>query len=82
MKNLQNVEILRPDSEISVLSWSNESQSDILIGTVNQIVKIYDIDFKAYSTSFEAKFGTGAIVGLARFNGLLFLSLLFFLFFI
>ncbi|KAK6622747.1 hypothetical protein RUM43_008590 [Polyplax serrata] len=69
VKNLQNVEILKPESEISFLSWNENKECDILIGTVNQTVKIYDIEFKAYSTSFEAKFGTGPIVGFARVNG-------------
>ena len=66
---MQNVEILKPDSEISILNWGDNNETEILIGTVNQIVKIYDIDFKAYSTSMEAKFGTGSIVGLTRING-------------
>lgn len=69
MKNLQNVKILKPNNEISVLSWDDDNECNIIIGTVDQHIKVYDTEFKAYSTCIETKFGSGAIVGVSRCNG-------------
>ncbi|KAL0273980.1 UNVERIFIED_CONTAM: hypothetical protein PYX00_006528 [Menopon gallinae] len=69
VKNLQNVKILKPNNEISVLRWDDDNECNVIIGTVDQHVKVYDTEFKAYSTCIETKFGTGAIVGVSRCNG-------------
>lgn len=48
--------------------WGDDNETDILIGTAGQCVKIYDSEFKAYSTSIETKYGNGPIVGITRVN--------------
>lgn len=67
-KNLQNVELLRKHSEITVMAWGDDNEGDILLGTKQQQVRVYDSEFKAYGTSLDASHGSGPIVGLTRFN--------------
>lgn len=67
-KNLHNVKNLSSGSEITALTWGDTTETDILIGTKEQTVKVYDSEFKAFSSCMKTKFGQGPIVGLTRYN--------------
>lgn len=68
VKNLQSAKYLSPHMEITSLAWGDETESNILIGTKDQTVKVYDSEFMAFSSSMKAKYGSGPIVGITRFN--------------
>lgn len=51
------------------MAWSDSDEIDILIGMKNQQVKIYDTDYKGFTSSVSVKFGEGKICGLSKFNG-------------
>jgi len=68
VKNLHNVKNLSSGSEITALSWGDPTEMDILIGTKDQSVKVYDSEFKAFTSCMKTRFGEGPIVGLTRFN--------------
>ena len=60
--------MLDKKDEISAMSWGDSEQNDILIGTKEQNVKIYDTDFKAFASSIPARQGSGPIVGISRYE--------------
>ena len=68
-KNLNNLQSLDRQQEITCIAWGNVDESEILIGTRNQKVKIYDTEFKGFSGCVETSFGTGPLRGVGKFHG-------------
>lgn len=67
-KNIQNVKVLTKEHEITSLAWGDPEEMDVLIGMSCQRVKIYDTDFKAFTSSLDATCGQGSITGLSRYK--------------
>jgi len=67
-KNFHNLANLEKQFEITCMNFG-ESQNEILLGLRNQTVKVYDVQFKSFSQSMDAKGGTGPLVGIARNDG-------------
>ena len=53
-KNFHNLSNLQKDFEITCMSFG-ESENEILLGLRNQTVKVYDVQFRSFSQSLEAK---------------------------
>ena len=53
-KNFHNLSNLQKDFEITCLSFG-ESENEILLGLRNQTVKVYDVQFRSFSQSMDAK---------------------------
>lgn len=68
-KNIQNVKVLTKEHEITALAWGDSDEVEVLIGMSCQRVKIYDTDFKAFTSSVDASCGHGSIQGLSRYRG-------------
>lgn len=71
VKNIQNLDVLTKEHEITTLSWGDPEELDVLIGLASQKVKIYDTDFKAFTSSMDVNCGKGKICGLSRFRRML-----------
>ena len=56
-KNFHNLANLQRDFEITCLSFG-ESENEILLGLRNQTVKVYDVQFRSFSQSMDAKVDT------------------------
>lgn len=67
-KNIQNIKVLTKEHEITSLAWGDPEEIDVLIGMSCQRVKIYDTDFKAFTSSVDATCGKGSIKGLSRYK--------------
>eukprot|EP00090_Calanus_glacialis_P041497 TRINITY_DN7337_c0_g1_i1.p1 TRINITY_DN7337_c0_g1~~TRINITY_DN7337_c0_g1_i1.p1 ORF type:complete len:434 (-),score=152.92 TRINITY_DN7337_c0_g1_i1:44-1345(-) len=67
-KNFHNLASLEKQFEITCMNFG-ESQNEILLGLRNQTVKVYDVQFKSFAQSMDAKGGTGPLVGIARNDG-------------
>lgn len=70
-KNMQKVQSINKDHEITSMSWGDEEEKEILIGCgskQDRSVKIYDTDCAAFINSFNCNNGSGKINGLSRFN--------------
>ncbi|PSN30822.1 hypothetical protein C0J52_17326 [Blattella germanica] len=67
-KNCQNVKALTKESEVTALSWGNSEENEVLIGSAGQKVKIYDVDFKAFTNNIHIQCGTGSIKGISRYK--------------
>jgi len=67
-KNIQNSQVLTKEHEITSLAWGDPDEVDVLIGMSCQRVKIYDTDFKAFTSSVDATCGYGSIRGLSRYK--------------
>ena len=61
-KNFHNLSNLQKDFEITCLSFG-ESENEILLGLRNQTVKVYDVQFRSFSQSMDAKVRNILIVG-------------------
>lgn len=68
-KNIQNIKVLTKEHEITALAWGDSDEVEVLIGMSCQRVKIYDTDFKAFTSSVDASCGHGSIQGLSRYKG-------------
>ncbi|PNF23432.1 hypothetical protein B7P43_G10597 [Cryptotermes secundus] len=68
-KNIQNIKVLTKEHEITALAWGDADEVEVLIGMSCQRVKIYDTDFKAFTSSVDASCGHGSIQGLSRYKG-------------
>lgn len=68
-KNLNSLQSLDRQQEITCLSWGNEEESEILMGLRNQKVKIYDTEFKGFSGCVETPLGSGPLRGVGKSNG-------------
>ena len=53
-KNFHNLANLQRDFEITCLSFG-ETENEILLGLRNQTVKVYDVQFRSFSQSMDAK---------------------------
>ncbi|XP_067004944.2 WD repeat-containing protein 74 [Anabrus simplex] len=71
-KNLQKVEVLNKDSEITAMSWGDSEESDIILGLANQTVKVYDTEYRGFTSSLDFKLGSGPICGVGRVKGTIF----------
>ncbi|XP_069677228.1 WD repeat-containing protein 74 [Periplaneta americana] len=71
VKNIQNLDVLTKGHEITTLAWGDSEELDVLIGLASQKVKIYDTDFKAFTSSVDVNCGSGKICGLSRFRSVL-----------
>lgn len=60
--------MLDKKDEITAMSWGDREENDILIGTKGQNVKVYDSDFKAFSSVISVNQGHGPIVGISRYD--------------
>jgi WD40 repeat protein len=67
-KNIQNIKVLTKEHEITSLAWGHPDEIDVLIGLSSQRVKIYDTDFKAFTSSVDVSCGHGSIRGLSRYK--------------
>jgi ribosome biogenesis protein NSA1 len=67
-KNIQNIKVLTKEHEITSLAWGDPDEIDVLIGMSCQRVKVYDTDFKAFTSSVDATCGQGSIKGLSRYK--------------
>ena len=68
VKNIQNLKILTREDEITALAWSESEEVNVLIGLARQKVKIYDTDFKAFTSSMDVQCGSGSIKGISRYK--------------
>lgn len=68
-KNIQNMKVLTKEHEITSLAWGDQDETDVLIGLSSQRVKVYDTDFKAFTSSVDVSCGHGSIRGLSRYKG-------------
>ena len=57
-KNFHNLSNLQKDFEITCMSFG-ESENEILLGLRNQTVKVYDVQFRSFSQSLDAKVRLG-----------------------
>ena len=53
-KNFHNLSKLEKEFEITCLSFG-ESENEILLGLRNQTVKVYDVQYRSFSQSLDAK---------------------------
>jgi hypothetical protein len=60
-KNIPNIKVLTKEHEITSLARGDPYEIDILIGMSSQRVKIYDTDFKAFTSSVDVSCGHGSI---------------------
>ena len=67
-KNLNSLQALDRQQEITCMAWGNEEESEILLGLRGQKVKIYDSEFKGFSGCVETPFGEGPLCGVGKFN--------------
>ena len=56
-KNFHNLTNLQKEFEITSLSFG-ETENEILLGLRNQTVKVYDVQYRSFSQSLEAKVPT------------------------
>ena len=68
-KNLNSLQLLDREQEITCMAWGNENESEILMGLRCQKVRIYDTEFKAFSGCVEVPLGTGPIRGVGKIDG-------------
>ena len=68
-KNLNSLQSLDRQQEITCMAWGDEDESEILLGLRNQTVKIYDTEFKGFSGSVETPIGEGPLRGVGKVNG-------------
>ena len=67
-KNFHNLSNLQKEFEITCLSFG-DTENEILLGLRNQTVKVYDVQFRSFSQSLDAKGGVGSLVGVCRHDG-------------
>jgi len=65
-KNFSNMHALNRKHEITAMSWGNEDQTELLLGLRGQIVRTFDTQDKAFTSSHEISNVSGKIVGVVR----------------
>jgi len=68
-KNLNSLQLLDREQEITCMAWGNDEQSEILMGLRCQKVRIYDTEFKGFSGCVEAPIGKGPLCGVGKIDG-------------
>jgi len=68
VRNIQNMKVLTKEHEITSLAWGDPYETDVLIGMSSQRVKIYDTDFKGFTSCVDVSCGHGSIRGLSRYE--------------
>jgi len=66
-KNFHNLTNLEKQFEITCMNFG-ETQNEVLMGLRNQTVKVYDVQFRSFSQSMDAKGGSGPLIGIARYD--------------
>jgi len=66
-KNFEKLSSLTKESAITCLSYG-EDESEILVGTRGQMVKVFDVADKCYTAQKDVSGGSGPLVGVARYK--------------
>lgn len=69
VKNLDSLKSATNKNPVTAMSWSDDSEQEILIGYGNQHVKVYNIQSQSFTSTNELKCGEGHIVGVLKYNG-------------
>ncbi|XP_044017509.1 WD repeat-containing protein 74 [Aphidius gifuensis] len=70
-KNIQKLQSISKDHEITSMSWGDDEEKEILIGCgskQHRSIKIYDTDCAAFTNSFVCNTGAGKINGISRYE--------------
>ncbi|XP_046400027.1 WD repeat-containing protein 74 [Ischnura elegans] len=67
-KNLNGLNLNPREDEISAIGWGDSEEKEILLGLANQVVKVYDSEHLAFTSSLNTKCGEGTIRGVSRCN--------------
>ncbi len=65
-KNLNSLQSLDREQEITCMAWGNDEETEILLGLRSQKVKIYDTEFKGFSSCVDTPLGTGPLRGVGK----------------
>ena len=68
-KNLNNLQHIDREQEITCMAWGNPEETEILMGLRSQKVRIYDTDFKGFSGCLEVSYGKGPLRGIGKSQG-------------
>lgn len=68
VKNLQNLKEITQRNEVTVLNWSDKTETEILIGYGNQLVKVYDLNTRTFVFNEPKEIGNGPIRGIFKVN--------------
>lgn len=68
-KNLNGLQSLDRDQEITCMAWGNAEETEILMGLRGQKVKIYDTEFKSFSGCVDVVHGKGPLRGVGKSGG-------------
>ncbi|GIY58629.1 WD repeat-containing protein 74 [Caerostris extrusa] len=66
--NLNSVDALDKEDEITAMCWEDSTEKKIYVGDKNQTVKTYDSETQAFISTRQCQVGEGAIKGLGRCN--------------
>uniref|UniRef100_T1J0T6 WD repeat-containing protein 74 n=1 Tax=Strigamia maritima TaxID=126957 RepID=T1J0T6_STRMM len=67
-RNLNSVQSLDKQDEIRAMCWSNNDESEILIGLKNQTIKQFTVDNCQFINSLDASGGEGPIIDLTKID--------------
>lgn len=62
--NLQSLDTLTRDSNVTAMSWADENCSQVLVGRFDSVVKTFDCDKNEFHET-DLKIPEGQVVGLA-----------------
>ncbi|KAH0953305.1 hypothetical protein HN011_002566 [Eciton burchellii] len=71
IKNIQDLGSIKENDQITVVSWSDENEKDVLIACgveENKRIKIYDSEYCKFTRSFPCNTGKGSINGLSQYH--------------
>ena len=66
--NLQNLNELEKVSKVTCMEYGQDDGSDILVGTENHFVKVFDCQSNEYTTFYKLEGEDKPVVGLGRYN--------------
>ncbi|GFU52584.1 WD repeat-containing protein 74 [Nephila pilipes] len=66
--NLNPLEGLCKDDEITAMSWVDSTEKKVYIGHKNQVVQVFDCETQSFSAPINCQIGEGRIKGICQFN--------------
>ncbi|KAG8228928.1 hypothetical protein J437_LFUL007320 [Ladona fulva] len=67
-KNLSGLKLNPVEDEVTAIAWGDEEEKEILLGLVNQTVKVFNSDLQDFTSVIDVKCGTGPLRGVCKYG--------------
>ncbi|XP_014259973.1 WD repeat-containing protein 74 [Cimex lectularius] len=68
VKNIDGLKSGTNKNPITCMNWAEPGEEEVIIGYSNQLVKVYNVKSRSFTSQEEKKCGQGSLIGVAKFS--------------